>query len=113
MYAIDHWEVLRRRFLHLAIHSKEEVSAHFLCDTVYSLLSDIMYNSSALNWNLHFWLGKDTSQDESGIAAYKTVELDDSLGGAAVQYREVQFAIFRHIEHYAHQTYAYIVGARL
>lgn len=45
---------------------------------------------SALEWDLFFWLGKDSSQDEQGCAALMTVELDDALGGGPVQYREVQ-----------------------
>jgi len=47
-------------------------------------------DSNELHHDIHFWLGQHTSQDEAGTAAYKTVELDDKLGGAAVQHREVQ-----------------------
>ncbi|KAK4871750.1 hypothetical protein RN001_015874 [Aquatica leii] len=46
--------------------------------------------SGVFSWDLHFWLGTDTSQDESGAAAMLSVILDEQLGGDPVQYREVQ-----------------------
>lgn len=43
-----------------------------------------------LHHDIFFWLGSKTSQDEAGVAAYKTVELDEFLKGVAVQHREIQ-----------------------
>jgi len=40
--------------------------------------------------DVHFWIGKGSSQDEYGTAAYKTVELDTFLDDVPVQHREVQ-----------------------
>lgn len=56
----------------------------------YIVLKTTALKSGALRQDIHYWLGKDTSQDEAGAAAVKTVELDAALGGRAVQYREVQ-----------------------
>ncbi|KAF4980373.1 hypothetical protein FZEAL_3603 [Fusarium zealandicum] len=42
--------------------------------------------------DIFFWLGKHTSQDEAGTAAYKTTELDEFLRGSATQHREIQEA---------------------
>ncbi|KAJ8534232.1 hypothetical protein K7X08_007556 [Anisodus acutangulus] len=56
----------------------------------YIVLQTTSDRGGAYWYDIHFWLGKDTSQDEAGTAAIKTVELDAILGGRAVQHREIQ-----------------------
>lgn len=43
-----------------------------------------------LSWDLHFWLGLESSQDERGAAAVLTTQMDEHLGGGPVQYRQIQ-----------------------
>ncbi|KAF6142356.1 hypothetical protein GIB67_023381 [Kingdonia uniflora] len=78
----------------------------FFTGDSYVVLKTTALKSGAFRHDLHYWLGKDTTQaslyfhetknskfpiqDEAGTAAIKTVELDAALGGRAVQYREVQ-----------------------
>ncbi|KAM9284157.1 villin-1 isoform 1-T1 [Cariama cristata] len=55
----------------------------------YILLSTRKTGSS-FSYDIHYWLGKDSSQDEQGAAAIYTTQMDDHLGTVAVQHREVQ-----------------------
>ena len=43
--------------------------------------------SQKLHHDIYYWLGSQSSQDELGVAAYKTVELDDLLGGEPHEHR--------------------------
>ncbi|KAK3612033.1 hypothetical protein CHS0354_021710 [Potamilus streckersoni] len=43
-----------------------------------------------LEYDVHFWIGQYSTQDEYGTAAYKTVELDTFLNDKPIQHREVE-----------------------
>uniref|UniRef100_A0A0A9CHT3 HP domain-containing protein n=1 Tax=Arundo donax TaxID=35708 RepID=A0A0A9CHT3_ARUDO len=60
------------------------------CGDSYIVLQTTCNKGGAYLFDIHFWIGKDSSQDEAGTAAIKTVELDTMLGGRAVQHREPQ-----------------------
>ncbi|RDA84049.1 hypothetical protein CP532_0781 [Ophiocordyceps camponoti-leonardi (nom. inval.)] len=61
-------------------------------DSYLVLHSQRLGDTQKLRHDIFFWLGSHTTQDEAGTAAYKTVELDEFLHGAATQHREVQCA---------------------
>ncbi|XP_062266337.1 adseverin [Platichthys flesus] len=67
----------------------ESLHGNFYTGDAYVILSTVAQRNS-FSYNLHYWLGKECSQDESTAAAIFTVQLDDYLGGKAVQYRELQ-----------------------
>lgn len=55
----------------------------------YIILQSLAKNDELVH-NIYFWLGKESTIDEEGVAAYKSVELDEVLKGSATQHREVQ-----------------------
>ncbi|EGG13408.1 severin [Cavenderia fasciculata] len=69
---------------------KEQYGKFFDGDSYIVLKSYKATPTAPLKHDIYFWLGEHTSTDEAGTAAYKTVELDDYLGGGPVEYREVQ-----------------------
>uniref|UniRef100_A0A5F8GAA5 Advillin n=1 Tax=Monodelphis domestica TaxID=13616 RepID=A0A5F8GAA5_MONDO len=62
---------------------------HFYEGDCYVVLST-RSSGSLLSQDIHYWIGKDSSQDEQSCAAIYTTQLDDYLGGSPVQHREVQ-----------------------
>ncbi|KAK9289591.1 hypothetical protein L1049_007747 [Liquidambar formosana] len=68
---------------------KSEYGKFYMGDS-YIVLQTSPGRGGAYLFDIHFWIGKDSSQDEAGTAAVKTVELDAVLGGRAVQHREIQ-----------------------
>ncbi|XP_075935332.1 scinderin like a [Anarhichas minor] len=53
--------------------------------------SYILLNTTpAPSYKVHSWFGKEASQDEKGCAAIFMVQLDNSLGGAPIQFTEFQ-----------------------
>uniref|UniRef100_A0A3Q3VQ95 HP domain-containing protein n=1 Tax=Mola mola TaxID=94237 RepID=A0A3Q3VQ95_MOLML len=46
--------------------------------------------SSSLCYDIHYWIGSQSTQDEQGAAAVYTIQLDEFLGSSPVQHREVQ-----------------------
>lgn len=46
--------------------------------------------SSSLSYDIHYWIGSRSTQDEQGAAAVYAIQLDEFLGCAPVQHREVQ-----------------------
>uniref|UniRef100_A0A8D0HU07 Gelsolin n=1 Tax=Sphenodon punctatus TaxID=8508 RepID=A0A8D0HU07_SPHPU len=62
----------------------------FFTGDAYLVLNTVRQRSGNLQYDLHFWLGDNCTQDESGAAAIFTVQMDDYLHGKAIQHREVQ-----------------------
>ncbi|XP_056335721.1 adseverin [Danio aesculapii] len=67
----------------------ESFHGSFYTGDAYLVLHTVKQKDSSF-YDLHFWLGKECSQDESTAAAIFSTQLDDYLGGKPVQYREIQ-----------------------
>ncbi|KAK7138857.1 hypothetical protein R3I93_016080 [Phoxinus phoxinus] len=67
----------------------QNLHGSFYIGDAYLVLHTVKQKNSCF-YDLHFWLGKECSQDESTAAAIFTIQFDDYLGGKPVQYRELQ-----------------------
>ncbi|CAH8549874.1 unnamed protein product [Heterobilharzia americana] len=79
--------VWRIKNFKLEVVRPEDVGKFFRGDSYIILSTDKV--GDELLYDVHFWIGRESTADEYGTAAYKTVELDTFLDDKAVQHREV------------------------
>ncbi|CAG2216135.1 GSN [Mytilus edulis] len=84
---IQIWRIVKFK----VTHWQEEDFGKFYDGDSYIILNTYKEEGNEqLLFDVHFWIGKYSTQDEYGTAAYKTVELDTYLDDAPIQHREVQ-----------------------
>ncbi|XP_060079406.1 gelsolin-like protein 2 [Ylistrum balloti] len=69
---------------------KEDYGRFYNGDSYIILNTYVEEGGDELLHDVHFWIGKNSTQDEYGTAAYKTVELDTFLDDKPVQHRETE-----------------------
>lgn len=81
------WRIVKFKVTHW---EKDQYGEFFNGDSYIVLNTYKEPEGDVLKYDVHFWIGKYSSQDEYGTAAYKTVELDTFLEDKPIQHREVQ-----------------------
>jgi len=81
------WRVVKFK---LETWPHEQYGEFYSGDSYIVLNTYIKPGEDDLEYDVHFWIGKYSTQDEYGTAAYKTVELDTLLDDKPIQHREVQ-----------------------
>uniref|UniRef100_A0A5K4E9E9 Putative gelsolin n=1 Tax=Schistosoma mansoni TaxID=6183 RepID=A0A5K4E9E9_SCHMA len=79
--------VWRIKNFQLEVVRGEDIGKFFRGDSY--IVLNIEKVGDELLYDVHFWIGRESTADEYGTAAYKTVELDTFLDDKAVQHREV------------------------
>ncbi|XP_033746061.1 gelsolin-like protein 2 isoform X2 [Pecten maximus] len=81
------WRIVKFKVTHWP---KEEYGKFYDGDSYIILNTFKEDGGEELLFDVHFWIGKYSTADEYGTAAYKTVELDTLLDDKPIQHREVQ-----------------------
>ncbi|XP_063692078.1 gelsolin-like protein 2 [Bolinopsis microptera] len=84
---LEIWRVVKFKIEKWA---KEDYGKFFSGDSYIVLNTYKNPDEEDLEYDLHFWIGKYSTQDEYGTVAYKTVELDTFHNDKPVQHREIQ-----------------------